>query len=76
MATGTPAAKLGIAAGDWLPKESAGTADPMTLEEVLAAIKAGKPVRVARRMNDVWIDVDLPDDPLLHPAAAAARDGD
>ena len=72
----TPAARLGLLAGDTLLKERAGTAERMTLEEVLTAIKAGRPVRVARRMNDVWIDVDLPDDPLLDPAAAAARDED
>jgi hypothetical protein len=72
----TPASRLGLLAGDTLLKESAGTAERMSLEEVLAAIQAGKPVRVARRINDVWIDVDLPDDPLLRSGAAEADDDD
>jgi predicted aspartyl protease len=70
----TPAARLGLLAGDTLLKESAGNAEHRTLEEVLAAIRAGKPVRVARKMNDVWVDVDLPDDPLLHPGEASDAD--
>ena len=57
----TPAARLGILAGDTLLWESAGDAEHRTLAEVLAAIRAGKPVRVARKLNDAWIDVDLPE---------------
>lgn len=74
VAADTSAAKLGIVAGDWLPMESAGSADRKTLEEILAAIRAGKPVRVARQINDVWIDVDLPDDPLLNSDATTPED--
>jgi predicted aspartyl protease len=72
----TPAARLGILPGDTLLKESTGITERRTLEEVLAAIRAGKPVRVARKMNDVWIDLDLPDDPALNSEAAPGDDDD
>lgn len=71
----TPASRLGIRPGDMLLNESAGDAQRRTLEEVLAAIRDGKPVRVARMMNEVWIDIDLPDDPALN-AEAASGDSD
>lgn len=71
----TAASRLGIQAGDTLLRESAGDAQRRTLEEILAAIRDGKPVRVARQMNDVWIDIDLPDDPALN-SEAASGDGD
>lgn len=61
----TPAARLGLRSGDALLREDTSDAHRLTIEEVLAAIRAGKPVRVARQMNDVWIDIDLPDDPAL-----------
>ncbi len=66
----TPAARLGLQRGDALLREDTKDAHRITLEEALAAIRAGKPVRVARLMNDVWLDIDLPDD----PATAAIGD--
>jgi predicted aspartyl protease len=70
----TPAARLGMRVGDTLLKESTGDAEPRSLAQILAAIAKGDPVRVARRVNDVWIDVDLPDDPLLAPVPESAAD--
>jgi predicted aspartyl protease len=71
----TPASRLGIRPGDTLLDESPGDAQRRTLEEVLAAIRDGKPVRVARKLNETWIDIDLPDDPALD-SQAAPGDGD
>ncbi len=70
----TPAARLGLRSGDALLRENTIDAHRLSLEEVLAAIRAGKPVRVARLMNGVWIDIDLPDDPALEHAADSEDD--
>lgn len=70
----TPAARLGLRSGDALLREDTKDAHRLSLEDVLAAIRAGKPVRVARLMNGVWIDIDLPDDPALEPAADSEDD--
>ncbi len=64
---GTPAARLGLRSGDAVLREDTKDAHRLSLEEVLAAIRAGKPVRIARLVNDVWLDIDLPDDPVLQP---------
>lgn len=72
----TPASRLGIRPGDMLLNESTGDAQRRTIDEILAAIREGKPVRVARMMNDVWIDIDLPDDAALNAEAAPGDDDD
>jgi hypothetical protein len=66
----SPAAELGLLANDVVLAESTEDARGLTLEQVLADVRAGRRVRVARFLNQAWIDVDLPDDPVLAPPPA------
>jgi len=60
----TPAAKLGLKPGDQLMTENP-DGGVRTPAQIIEAIRAGQRVRVAREMNHIWVDLDLPDDPLL-----------
>ena len=63
----TPAERLGLRPSDVLMTENP-DGGVRTPAQVVDAIRAGGRVRVARKMNQVWIDLDLPDDPLLQPS--------
>jgi len=65
----TPAAHLGIKLGDVLMTENP-AGGIRTREQVIDAVRDGQRVRVARKINEVWVDLDLPGDPLLQPQPA------
>lgn len=52
------------------PLAPPGTACADDVPDVLSAIRAGQRVRVARKVNAAWLDLDLPDDPALQPEPA------
>ena len=65
-----PASRLGLQPGDKLLAESPTDGHPLSLSDVMTAIGQGQHVRVARKINDTWVDLDLPDDPVLKPQTA------
>ena len=65
----SPAGRLGIKPGDKLLGESTQDGRALSLEDVLAALKSSQHVRVARKLNEAWVDLDLPDDPMLQTPA-------
>jgi len=64
----TPAARLGLKLGDVLMTENP-AGGIRTQEQVIQAVREGQRVRVARKINEAWVDLDLPDDPLLQQPA-------
>jgi predicted aspartyl protease len=57
---GTPAAKLGVRAGDVIVSAETSKAPP--IDEVLRRILEGKELQVARRQGDLWVDTVLPEE--------------
>jgi hypothetical protein len=64
----TPAAKLGVRRGDLVAELL--DQERSDIEEVVERIAAGKPIEVSRRVNDVWVDVTLPEDEWLPEVTA------
>jgi len=58
---GSPAAKLGVRAGDVIVSSESNVAPPP--DEVLHRILDGKELQVARKQGELWVDTVLPEEP-------------
>jgi len=60
----SPAVHLGLKSSDVVMPQTA-DGEVRTDAQLIEAIRTGQRIRVARKMNDTWVDLDLPDDPML-----------